>query len=139
METHKIELMKAVDTEWLRSQGCTFENGTIESAGIEIINGVATVGVNVTFDHGGCTLGGNTCGRLIPGDKSINGSRYGMDAILWLMAVAGVDKSSKIEGKYVRVAFGKDERACFIGHIVKDIWFSFDWLAEALAEQKEQK
>lgn len=114
----------------LKALGYTFENGTLIEGGIRDMNGVATVSASVLLSDGGaCSLGGNACGRFIPGD-SINGSAYGLEALLWLMAVVGVEHSHDIDSQYVRVAFNGD-RAEFIGHITKDIWFSFDRLAEA--------
>lgn len=78
-------------------------------------------------DGGTCTVGDLTAGQFL--DKDIRGTRYGCEAMLWLMAVVGVNHSSEIGGQYVRVAFDKDGHATCIGHIVKNIWLNFKMLA----------
>lgn len=120
--------MKLVNTQWLREQGYTLENCTVQRAGIEIMESTATVRVVLSVPGGGCSLGGRSCDRFILFDKAINGSKYGMDAMLWLMAVTGVEHSSEMAGRYVRVAFDAEDCARFVGHIVKDVWLNFDWL-----------
>lgn len=129
-----IEAMKATDVKMLRDAKYTIENGTIEHAGLDEVNGVMVVNATIQFAGGGgaCSLGGLTCGQFIPFDKTIRGSRFGMEALLWLMAVAGVDHSEGLGGQYVRVAFDETGRARYIGHIVKDIWLDFERLAKGI-------
>lgn len=116
--------------EALTSKGYKIENGLIEKAGIVDCNGTAVVNVTLRFDAGGCSMDGHTCGQFLPKDKRIRGTRFGCEALLWLMAVAGVSSSSELGGQYVRVAFNPEtERAEFIGHIFFDRWLSFDTLA----------
>lgn len=134
-----VETMKAIDSGQLRKLGYTIENGTLSEASIGDINGCAVVSATVLFNHGGCTLGGNSCGQFIPSDKQIRGCKFGFECLLWLMAVAGVENSSRLGGQYVRVAFNKDEKAEFIGHIVKDIWFSFEHLRQTAVNEETKQ
>lgn len=131
-----VETMKSIDSAQLRELGYTIENGTLHEASITDVNGCAVVSATVLFDHGGCTMGGNICGQFAPSSKQIRGCKFGFECLLWLMAVAGVENSSKLGGQYVRVAFGKDEKAEFIGHIVKDIWFSFEHLRQTALNEE---
>ena len=132
-----VETMKTIDSTQLRKLGYTIENGTLHEASITDVNGAAVVSATVLFEgHGGCTLGGNNCGQFIPSSKQIRGCKFGFECLLWLMAVADVENSSKLGGQYVRVAFDKDEKAEFIGHIVKDIWFSFEHLRQTALNEE---
>lgn len=136
MRGKKIEEMKALTAEYLRKQGLSIENGTIRSAGITEINGLAVVTAVVdTADGGTCSLGNLTAGQYIRCDKTIRGTRYGFEAMLWLMAVTGVDRSEDLGGQYIRVAFNKDGMAQCIGHIVKDVWLDFKMLSEGIREE----
>ena len=132
MDMNKNRLETA---EHLTKLGFHFENGVIESAGIHEMNGVATVSVVIRLASGGhCSLGGYSCGQFIPGNKTIKGSRFGFESLLWLMAIAGVDKSGDLGGQYVRVAMDSNDRASTIGHIFEDRWFSFMALKKELEE-----
>ena len=126
--------------EQLRKEGYRIENGILQDAGFYEVNGVMTVGADVKFsDSGCCRVGGFTCGQYIrqSWNLAIRGSRYGMEAFLWMMAVAGVDNSKDLTHKYVRVAFDPaTDRAKYIGHGVDDLWFSFDDLAEEVAKKE---
>jgi len=136
MRSEKIEEMKVLTAEALRKQGLTIENGTIRSAGITEINGLAVVTATIdTADGGICSLGNLTAGQFMRCDKTIRGTRYGFEALLWLMAVAGVDRSEDLGGQYIRVAFNEDGMAQCIGHIVKDTWLDFKMLAEGIREE----
>ncbi len=132
MRGKKIEEMKALTAEALRKQGLSIENGTIRSAGIVDIHGLAVVTATVDTDGGTCSLGNLTAGQYTRCDKTIRGTRYGFEAMLWLMAVAGVDRSDNLGGQYIRVAFDEDGMAQCIGHIVKDVWLDFKMLAEGI-------
>lgn len=128
--------------EQLRKEGYRIENGILQDAGFYEVNGVMTVGADVKFSGSGCChVGGFTCGQYIRHsyNLAIRGSRYGMEAFLWLMAVAGVDNSKDLTHKYVRVAFDPaTDRAKYIGHVVDDLWFSFDGLAEEVAKKEDK-
>lgn len=136
MRSEKIEEMKVLTAKALREQGLTIENGTIRSAGIAEINGLAVVTTTVDMADGGtCSLGNLTAGQFLRCDKTIRGTRYGFEAMLWLMAVAGVDRSEDLGGQYIRVAFNEDGMAQCIGHIVKDTWLDFKMLADGIHDE----
>lgn len=131
MRSTTIEEMKELSAEILRKRGYTIENGTLRKAGFGDANGIAIVSAIVDMAGGGtCTVGDLTAGQFL--DKQIRGTRYGCEAMLWLMAVVGVNHSSEIGGQYVRVAFNKDGHATCIGHIVEDIWLNFKMLAAGI-------
>ena len=131
-----IEAMKATDTKMLREAKYTIENGTLSQAGIYDANGTACIEAVVRFaGGGGATLGGISCGQFNPTYKTFRGTRYGMEALLWLMAVAGVRRSDDLRGQYVRVAFDEAGKARYIGHIVEDIWLDFDRLAKGIEDK----
>ena len=126
-----LEIMKKVDAEYLHSKHYTIYNGQLVKASISEINGIAIVEARVDFAKGGsCSLGGKSCGQYNPGHKQVRGCAYGFECLLWLMAVAGVNDSSELGGQYVRVAFDKEDKCSYIGHIYEERWFSFELLAE---------
>lgn len=127
---------KEVSAEYLKSIGYHFENGTLERAEVTDINGVATVNAVIKLSSGGyCSLGGYGCGQYNPQYKSIKGSRFGFESLLWLMAIAGVSSSAELGGQFVRVALDSSDRASFIGHIVEDRWFCFATLCKELGKE----
>lgn len=136
-----IEAMKATDIKMLREAKYTIENGILSKAGIYGANGVACIEASVHFPDrgGGATLGGLTCGQFNPPYKTFRGTRYGMEALLWLMAVAGVERSDDLGGQYVRVAFDETGKARYIGHIVRDIWLDFERLAKGVSDEEPAK
>jgi len=138
MRSTAIEEMKELTAEILTKRGYTIENGTLREAGLGDANGLAVVSAIVDMADGGtCTVGDLTAGQFL--DKDIRGTRYGCEAMLWLMAVVGVNHSSEIGGQYVRVAFDKDGRATCIGHIVKNIWLNFKMLAAGIRAEDDVK
>ena len=138
MRSAAIEEMKGLTAEILRKRGYTIENGTLRMAGLGDVNGVAVVSAIVDMAGGGaCTVGDLTAGQFP--DKQIRGTRYGCEAILWLMAVVGVGHSSDIGGQYVRVAFDKGGHATCIGHIVEDTWLDFKMLAAGIHAEDDMK
>ena len=127
---------KEISEEYLKGIRYHFENGTLEKVEVTDINGVATVNAVIKLSSGGhCSLGGYSCGQYIPHDKSIKGSRFGFESLLWLMAVAGVSSSVELGGQFVRVALDSSDRASFIGHIVEDRWFCFATLCRELDKE----
>ena len=134
-----IEAMKATDAKMIRDAKYTIENGTLSKAGIYNVNGVACIEAVVSFSAGGATVGGLTCGTFNPHYKTFQGTRYGMEALLWLMAIAGVEHSADLGGQYVRVAFDEEGKAQYIGHIVDDIWLDFKILAKGLKDEESAK
>ena len=138
MSSAAIEEMKELTAVILRKRGYTIENGTLRKAGLGDANGLVVVSAIVDMAGGGtCTIGDLTAGQFL--DKDIRGTRYGCEAMLWLMAVVGVSHSSEIRGQYVRVAFDKDGRAAYIGHIVKDIWLNFKTLSAGIRAEDDIK
>lgn len=132
---NELEKMKKIDSEYLHSNHYTIYNGKLVKAGISEINGIATIDARIDFAKGGsCSMGGFSCGQYNPGYKQIRGTAYGLECLLWLMAVTGVNDSSKLGGQYIRVAFDNENKCSYIGHIFEEIWFSFEDLAKGLKD-----
>lgn len=135
-----IEAMKTTDIKMLREAKYTIENGVLNAAGIYDANGVACIEAVVYFPGGGgATLGGLPCGQFNAHYKTFRGTRYGMEALLWLMAVAGVERSDALGGQYVRIAFDETGKAQYIGHIVHDIWLDFKVLVKGIRDEEPAK
>lgn len=124
-------------TQELEKLGFHIENAVLQRAGFSDVNGVICVGATLEFEHSGASFGGYSCGQFNPSYGTIRGTKYGMEAILWFMAVAGVDTSDDLGGQYIRVATKGEGEVVWIGHIVKDIWFNFQDLRKLNEEHKE--
>lgn len=117
-------------TEDLEKLGFHIENAVLQGAGLSDVNGVICVGATLQFEYGGASFGGCSCGQFDPSYGTIRGTKYGMEAILWFMAVAGVDSSDDLGGQYIRVATKDGGAVVWIGHILKDIWFNLEKLRD---------
>ena len=60
------------------------------------------------------------------GAKEFKGSASGMEAIMRIMDVVGVEDLVDLKGKHVRVATkGWGSSVKIIGHFIKDQWFDY--------------
>lgn len=140
MHNTALEEMKGISAEILRKRGYTIENGIIREAGIRVVDGRAIVSVLIDTACGGtCSVGNIAAGQFRAECKQFRGTRYGFEALLWIMAATGVDNSSEIGGQYVRVAFDKDGRAACIGHIVQGVWLDFKMLEAGIHAEDDIK
>ena len=125
-------------TKELERRGYKIVNAKLKSAGFHDLNGVVVVSCELEFEAGGGGFGSGGCGYYCPSKLEFRGTSYGMAAMLWIMAVAGVDQSEEVGGQYIRVAIEESkDYFVYIGHIMKDIWFNFQDLRKLNEEHKE--
>lgn len=85
-----------------------------------------------------CIYGGYVIGHGYLGAKDFSGSDMGMESILRIMDVVGVETFNDIKGKYIRAAFkGLGSSVKIIGNILEDKWFDIESFFED--KQKELK
>lgn len=79
-------------------------------------------------DGWGCGVGGYCIGRGYLGANEFTAEcGYGLEAMMRIMDVVGVDKWEDLKGKYLRVQFpssGWGDSVSIIGNLVKDKWFN---------------
>ncbi len=74
----------------------------------------------------GCCVGGYILGHGYVGAKEFNGSPKGIEEIMRIMDVVGVDRFSEMANKYIRVEIeGWGDSIHKIGNIVEDKWFDY--------------
>lgn len=119
-----------------------FTEEELKDLGYELLNAEATnVSLNMK-DHGCLTLSitlkgsgwgvvyGGYClgkGYLGADDDFFKGFAKGMEAIMRIMDVVGVEALEDIKGKYVRIANkGLGSSVKIIGNIISDKWFDYE-------------
>lgn len=113
---------------WLREQGYEIKNAKITSADLDMRDhGCATLWIGLDGGEWCVNYGGYCLGHGYLGAKEFDGSAKGMESILRIMDVIGVECFSDLKGKYVRVATkGWGTTVKIIGNIIKDQWFDIE-------------
>ena len=93
------------------------ENAIIKSADLSIADhGSLTMYLHIEGNGWECMLGGYCLGHGYLGAKEFDSSPKGIEEIMRIMDVVGVDKFSKLTGKYIRVE--KTEWAALLKSLV---------------------
>ena len=106
---------------------------------MEILNAKITSAELTMADHGcltmwltlegsgwGCGFGGYCLGKGFLGAKKFEGSEKGMESIMRIMDVVGVEKFTALKGCYVRAELeGLNGGIARIGNITENKWFSY--------------
>lgn len=119
-----------------------FTEEELKELGYELLNAeVTNVSLNMN-DHGCLTLlitlrgagwgvvyGGYCLGKGYLGadDDFFEGSAKGMEAIMRIMDVVGVEALEDMKGKYARIASkGLGSSVKIIGNVISDKWFDYE-------------
>lgn len=95
----------------MKDHGCLILSITLKGAGWGVVYGVYCLGK----------------GYLGADDDYFNGSAKGMEAIMRIMDVIGVEALEDMKGKYVRIASkGLGSSVKIIGNIISDKWFDHE-------------
>ena len=90
-------------------------------------HGCFTLAITLKGEGWGVVFGGYCLGHGYLGAKEFDGSAKGIEEIMRIMDVVGVDKFSQLEGKYVRVIDeGWGSTIKKIGNIIEDKWFDYN-------------
>lgn len=112
----------------LKERGYEIKNARITGADLDMQDhGCMTLSLGL--DGGGwcCNYGGYCLGYGYLGAKEFEGSAKGMESIMRIMDVVGVERFSDLKGKYVRVATkGWGSTVKIIGNVIKDQWFDIE-------------
>ena len=87
-------------------------------------HGCLTFWITVEGAGWGCSIGGYSIGLGYLGAGKFDGYGPGLEAMMRIMDVVGVDKWEDLKGEYVRVKTeGWGSTVTCIGNILKDKWF----------------
>jgi len=105
------------------------KNAKIVSADLSMADhGILTLQLQLEGDGWGCIFGNRVIGKGYIGAKEFKGYDKGIEEIMRIMDVVGVEHFSDLTNKYVRVvtepcAWGKTIDR--IGNIIQDKWFDY--------------
>lgn len=109
----------------------TIENALIESTSLgKEGHGIMTCDLGLCFGSWHQGFGGYAFDEFHKGKECRVGTAYGLNFIMNVLEVAGVDRWEDLVGKVVRVE-SDDGKILRIGHVIKNIWLSPQVLAEA--------
>ena len=88
--------------------------------------GSLTLDISLCGEGNGLVYGGHVLGKGYLDSKTFTGSASGLEAIMRIMDVVGVEDLMDMKGEYVRVAYkGLGSSVKIIGNIIKDKWFDY--------------
>lgn len=120
--------MKIWTEEELINDGNRLRNAEITNVSLNFKDhGVLTLGFALSGGGWSAVYGGYVLGRGYLGAKNFVGYASGLEAIMRIMDVVGVDDLIKMKGKHVRVATkGLGHSVKIIGNFIKDEWFDYE-------------
>ena len=112
----------------LEMAGYRVENAKITSVDLSMADhGVLTLEIVLEGAAWGCVYGGYVLGHGYLGAKEFSGSGIGLESIMRIMDVVGVERFNDMKGKYVRVAVeGISSPIKIIGNVINNKWFDID-------------
>lgn len=112
----------------LRKDGYDINNAEIKDVDLSMADhGVLTFRMALNGDGWGVVYGGYVLGHGYLGAKEFDGSAKGLESIMRIMDVVGVERFNDMQGKYIRVATkGWGSSVKIIGNLIKDKWFDID-------------
>ena len=118
--------MRREDT--LRKAGYDIRNAEIKDVDLSMADhGVLTLQMTLEGDRWGVVYGGYVLGHGYLGAEEFDGSAKGLESIMRIMDVVGVERFNDMQGKCIRVATkGWGSSVKIIGNLIKDKWFDID-------------
>lgn len=131
--------MKNWSEESLITEGYKLMNAEITNVSLNFKDhGVLTLDLSLSGGGWGCVYGGYVLGNGYLGAKKFRGSASGLEAIMYIMNVVGVEDLINLKGKHVRVATrGWGDSVKIIGNFIKDEWFDYGSFFEDKKKEKE--
>lgn len=120
--------MKNYDYYTLLESGYKIENALIEKADLSMADhGCLTLAITLQGFGWGVVYGGYCLGHGYLGATEFDGSASGLESIMRIMDVVGVERFQDLKGKHVRVATkGWGNTVKIIGNIIQDKWFDIE-------------
>lgn len=120
--------MKIWTEEELINDGYRLRNAEITNVSLNMKDhGALTLDLSLSGNGWGVVYGGYCLGRGYLGAKNFVGYASGLEAIMRIMDVVGVDDLMEMKGKHVRVALkGIGDSVKIIGNFIRDEWFDYE-------------
>lgn len=120
--------MKKYTQDELIEAGYKIENALITNADLSMADyGCLTLAITLDGGGWGVVYGGYCLGHGYLGADDFDGSASGLESIMRIMDVVGVERFQDLKGKYVRVATkGWGGSVKIIGNILRDKWFDIE-------------
>lgn len=114
--------------ETLRKAGYDIRNAEIKNVDLSMADhDVLTLQMTLEGDGWGVVYGGYVLGHGYLGAEEFDGSAKGLESIMRIMDVVGVERFNDMQGKCIRVATkGLGSSVKIIGNLIKDKWFDID-------------
>lgn len=114
--------------ETLRKAGYDIRNAEIKNVDLSMADhDVLTLQMTLEGDGWGVVYGGYVLGHGYLGAEEFDGSAKGLESIMRIMDVVGVERFNDMQGKCIRVATkGWGSSVKIIGNLIKDKWFDID-------------
>ena len=114
-----------VDKDFFESQGFEVQNAKITSVDLSMSDhGCLTLEIALEGAGWGVTYGGRVLGHGYLDAKEFKGSAKGIEYLMRIMDVVGVERFNDLKGKYVRVVTkGWGGTVDIIGNIIRNKWF----------------
>jgi hypothetical protein len=91
-----------------------------------IRNGIFSFCLTLTIQGGGAlNIGGYVMDSYDKGKEKRIGTAYGMNLVMRILEVVGVNTWEELEGKYIRIVRLGDS-VTKIGNLIKEEWIDFD-------------
>lgn len=118
--------MKIWTEEELINDGNRLRNAEITNVSLNFKDQSLTLDLTLSGYGWGVVYGGYGLGRGYLGAKNFVGYASGLEAIMRIMDVVGVDDLTEMKGEHVRVATkGIGDSVKIIGNFIKDEWFDY--------------
>lgn len=122
--------MKKFTEDKLKELGYELLNAQVENVSLNMRDhGCLTLSITLKGSGWGVVYGGYCLGKGYLGadDNFFSGSAKGMESIIRIMDVVGVEALEDMKGKYVRVANkGWGSSVKIIGNVISDKWFDYE-------------
>lgn len=117
--------MKKYDYKQLINLGYRIENALITKVDLSMADhDCLTLAMVLDGGSWGTVYGGYCLGHGYLGSDDFSGSARGLESIMRIMDVVGVERFQDLKGKYIRVAVkGGSSPVKIIGNILNDKWF----------------
>ena len=111
--------------EKLRDASYRIENAKIEDVNLSMADhGCMTLSMTLIANGWGCVYGGYVLGYGYLGSNHFEGTAKGLESIMRIMDVVGVECFNDLKGKYVRVATkGWGNNVYILGNVIEEKWF----------------
>lgn len=122
--------MKKFTEDKLKELGYELLNAQVENVSLNMRDhGCLTLSITLKGAGWGVVYGGYCLGKGYLGadDNFFSGSAKGMESIIRIMDVVGVEALEDMKGKYVRIANkGWGSSVKIIGNVISDKWFDYE-------------